>query len=194
MARLPVVLANTINGANSTSAATLQQTTASLYLAAPTSPRSMRQIHVYLPHQAHPTLVISTRRSSVPISVSRYPDLPAGVNTGRTRFCRGSPVRRRTYIRRLPECNGNPMLERLPRGYSLASYSGLTPLHWPPPSTLSGGGDIGRVQCGSSNVRIRTNTSFEIYNGLQTSHQQPQLSWAYRELLLYIQPHHRQRL
>jgi hypothetical protein len=36
-------------------------------------------------------------------------------------------------------------------------------------STLVGGGDIGRLHCGSTNVRTRANTAFSIYNGLQTS-------------------------
>ena len=36
-------------------------------------------------------------------------------------------------------------------------------------STLVGGGDIGRLHCGSTNVRTRANTAFSVYNGLQTS-------------------------
>jgi hypothetical protein len=36
-------------------------------------------------------------------------------------------------------------------------------------STLPGGADIGHLYCGKTNVRVRANTSFSIYNSLQTS-------------------------
>lgn len=36
-------------------------------------------------------------------------------------------------------------------------------------STLKGGTDIGHLHCGQTNVRVRANTAFSIYNGLQAS-------------------------
>ncbi len=36
-------------------------------------------------------------------------------------------------------------------------------------STLPNGGDIGHVNCGHTNVRLRANTSFSVYNSLQTN-------------------------
>lgn len=35
-------------------------------------------------------------------------------------------------------------------------------------STLAGKADVGRLHCGQTNVRTRANTSFSVYNGLQT--------------------------
>jgi outer membrane receptor protein involved in Fe transport len=68
--------------------------------------------------------------------------------------------------------NGNPKLSTV-----LASFPGyfgnITPCATSTlpafPAVSSTNSDVGRVNCGSTNVRIRTNTAFEIYNGLQTS-------------------------
>ena len=68
--------------------------------------------------------------------------------------------------------NGNPKIAAAAAAFP-NYFAGITPCA---ASTLPGfpvlsatNSDVGRLHCGSTNVRIRTNTSFEIYNGLQTS-------------------------
>jgi len=64
--------------------------------------------------------------------------------------------------------NGNPVLSSstnspatdFPSLYPAGSYCTT--------STLAGGGDIGHALCGYTNARLRANTAFSIYNGLQS--------------------------
>lgn len=63
--------------------------------------------------------------------------------------------------------DGNPYLQQVANDFpNVVSPSSLCTSAT---STLSNGSDIGRLHCGESNVRVRANSAFSIYNGLQTS-------------------------
>ena len=68
--------------------------------------------------------------------------------------------------------NGNPKISQIQSIFP--NYFGtLTPCAVSTlpafPAVSATNSDVGRVKCGSVNFRIRANTSFEVYNGLQTS-------------------------
>ncbi len=62
--------------------------------------------------------------------------------------------------------NANPQFAAAAAAFP-AFFSGLTPCSTAT-STLATKGDVGHLHCGQTNVRLRENTAFEIYNGLQT--------------------------
>lgn len=69
--------------------------------------------------------------------------------------------------------NGNPKIAAAQASFpNNPSFAGITPCaatNLPGFPVLSANSsDVGRVRCGATNVRIRSNTSFIVYNGLQT--------------------------
>jgi len=63
--------------------------------------------------------------------------------------------------------DGNPYL--LPVATDFPNVVSPSSLCTAATSTLTGGGDIGRLHCGTTNVRLRANTSFSNYNSLQAN-------------------------